>query len=65
MLFETYCKNCGYIEEAFLDHDDNGMPICPQCNIKMRKACSCGAFVLKGSGWAKDNYSSKKKKVAS
>ena len=37
-MSETKCKNCGYdVMDALndLDHNDEGLPICPNCNCAM------------------------------
>jgi len=49
--FEVYQKN---IKDSF-------NYTCPKCkNSDVKKVMTPTSFILKGSGWARDNYTSKK-----
>jgi putative FmdB family regulatory protein len=57
-LYDFVCK-CGYIKEEFVKLDQQE-PVCDKCGLRMKRAISAPAFILKGTCWAKDNYSLKK-----
>jgi putative FmdB family regulatory protein len=65
-LYDVRCDACGREEEVFLKLNEKE-PECAACGSSMRKIMSPTTFVLKGNGWAKDNYglkSAKKNKEA-
>lgn len=53
-LYDLVCS-CGHSKEQFLKIDEIE-PVCDNCGLRMRRSVSAPAFILKGSGWAKDNY---------
>lgn len=61
-IFEFICPVCGGEEEVLvLSKKDNKVPRCQKCNKKMKKIISENTFHLKGSGWYKTDYGTKKK----
>ena len=58
-IFEFECMNCGKIIELICPADTE-LARCPECSAPAPKIISPTNFHLKGSGWSKDNYSSKK-----
>jgi putative FmdB family regulatory protein len=61
MVYEYRCPKCA--KNVELDqHLGDPAPICCEenCNIEMERIISKTSFVLKGSGWYRDGYSSKK-----
>jgi putative FmdB family regulatory protein len=66
MLTYTYiCEGCKHeidIEQSIKDDALSELQ-CTECGSKLHRSISgLGNFVLKGNCWAKDSYSSKKKK---
>jgi putative FmdB family regulatory protein len=60
MTYEYECKACNYQFEAQQSIKDSPLTNCPRCKTDfLRRLISKSTFVLKGSGWAADNYSSK------
>jgi len=53
-LYDLVCS-CGYSKEQVLKLNEKE-PMCDKCGLKMVKAMSTPAFILKGAGWSKDNY---------
>ncbi len=58
-IFEYECKKCSKTTEKIAKYDD--VIACEKCGYVMNKLPPLSNFHLKGSGWAKDNYSSPKK----
>jgi putative FmdB family regulatory protein len=59
--YEYRCNNCGRELEAFHKISDPPLRECPDCHQPtLERLISGGAFVLKGSGWGKDNYTKSK-----
>jgi putative FmdB family regulatory protein len=56
------CQACGHRWEAFQRIKDDPLRDCPQCGApQAKRQISAGAgFILKGRGWASDNYGSPK-----
>ena len=55
--YEYRCSNCGHELEAFQKITEPSLKLCPECNQeKLERLISGGNFVLRGHGWAKDNY---------
>jgi putative FmdB family regulatory protein len=55
--YEYRCSNCGHELEAFQKITEPSLKLCPGCNQeKLERLISGGNFVLRGGGWAKDNY---------
>lgn len=63
-LYDYICKNESCLHEE-LDIKRNvtenvSFFICPKCNSEMKQIYTRFGFKLKGQGWFKDGYSSKK-----
>ena len=58
-LYEFECPN-GTITERLVKVGTKKIE-CPKCHKRARKIISSCTFILKGSGWAVDGYSSAKK----
>jgi putative FmdB family regulatory protein len=58
-IYEFECSK-GTVTERFVKLDTKTIE-CPKCHKKARKIISPCFFELKGSGWAADGYSSKRK----
>lgn len=59
-LYDFTCPNCGHEEEC-LQARSQPAPECEKCGTVMRRnGVQLTGFHLKGDGWAKDGYSSKK-----
>lgn len=58
--YEYECGACGECFEVQQRITDDPLASCPKCGKKGRiqRLISVSQFVLKGSGWAKDGYSS-------
>jgi putative FmdB family regulatory protein len=61
-IYEYTCDNCHKPQEILQKINEEAPPICPNCHAKgsLKKIVSASAFHLKGGGWYKDLYSSKK-----
>lgn len=59
-IYEYHCRDCGKDHEIIRKFSDKPLRICPSCGGKLGKKLSLSAFQLKGGGWYKDGYSSKK-----
>lgn len=58
--YEYMCNACEFNFEAEQSIRDEPLSDCPNCHEKaLKRLISTTSFVLKGSGWAADNYSSK------
>ena len=63
-VYEYECKACGHEFEREQRMADNPVKKCPSCNaMKAKRLISRTSFVLKGSGWYSDLYSSNKPKT--
>jgi putative FmdB family regulatory protein len=62
MTYEYVCSSCGHEWEASQSIKDAPLKTCPKCKRKTAKRQVSGGtgFVLKGSGWYADLYSSAK-----
>jgi putative FmdB family regulatory protein len=59
--YEYRCKACGHELETFQSIKDAPLRECPHCHKnELERLISGAAFQLKGGGWYKDLYSSKK-----
>lgn len=58
MTYEYECEECGYVEELDRKVADRDEPYdCPVCDGSMvRNVVQPTSFILRGGGWAKDNY---------
>ena len=60
--YEYLCDKCGHEFERQQRISDPPVKSCPSCKSrKVKKLISRTSFVLKGSGWYSDLYSSSKK----
>lgn len=57
-IYEYGCSECGRHIEAFQKISDEPLAVCPDCGGELSKLVSNTSFVLKGSGWYADGYSS-------
>ncbi len=73
MKYDYKCEDCGYIQEfitPFVDLTVLLEEYCPKCmaignesvSVFTRIFSPSRNFILKGGGWAKDNYSKQSKK---
>lgn len=55
------CKKCGHIFEELFPVDNRDYPLsfaCDNCGeYELYRVPGCGGFILKGSCWSRDNYS--------
>ena len=59
-VYEYACDKCGHEFEAEQRISDDPIRTCPKCRArKVKRLISRTSFVLKGSGWYSDLYSSK------
>lgn len=62
-IYEYVCEHCeNKFEENRSIKIDSSVTKCTKCGKEAKKIISSGAFHLKGGGWYKDGYSSKKVK---
>ena len=61
-LYEFECPKCKAVVELQQKMDEKVAPLCCEanCNIEMVPIMSRSSFALKGGGWYKDGYASKK-----
>lgn len=62
-IYDYECDRCGTIQEVwfFNKSEEKRPPKCVECGAGMLNRLPCAPpFALKGDGWAKDGYSSKK-----
>ena len=60
-VYEYQCGRCGVEFEREQRITDDPVKTCPECRSrKVKKLISQTSFVLKGSGWYSDLYSSQK-----
>jgi len=57
-IYEYQCTKCGHEFEVLQKFSDAPLSTCPKCKGKVKKVISNTSFVLKGSGWYADGYSS-------
>ena len=58
-IYEYKCDVCTNIEEQIQRHDVDEIE-CPVCNNTAKRIISLSSFELKGGGWYKDGYGTKK-----
>ena len=65
-IYEYYCQKCDpegkYPEEVLQTPSIVILPICKKCGTVKEKKISAGSFILKGSGFYKNDYGPKPKK---
>lgn len=60
-LYAYQCQNCHHELEEIQKFSDDPLVLCPSCRSKTLKRKITGTnFALKGGGWYKDLYASKK-----
>lgn len=62
MTYDYFCKNCQNefeIEQSIKDDPLTHCPSCNEDNCLKRLITGGSGFVLRGGGWAADNYSKK------
>lgn len=60
--YEYYCETCGKVTEEVLPKIMNKtFTECKYCFGVAKKIMSVSSFVLKGTGWARDNYRGEQK----
>jgi len=60
ITYEYKCSSCKHEWEVEQRIIDKKITKCPKCKKKTaQRLISCGNFILKGGGWAKEGYSSK------
>lgn len=61
-IYEYICEKCHEKVEIIQKMGENAPLSCPHCEAQgfMKKAVTSSAFHLKGGGWYKDLYASKK-----
>ena len=59
-IYEYECTDKGHRFEMLQKMSDDPIQTCPECGGNVRKLISAAGFMLKGSGWYKDGYSSSK-----
>lgn len=59
--YEYKCNVCQQNVELVQKMSEKVAPTCETCNVVMEPQLAASAFQLKGDGWAKDGYSSKRK----
>lgn len=65
-IYEYVCQDCGKLNEVLQRISDPPPEKCDDCGAhELTKIVSRSTFVLKGSGWYSDLYSSPKKESAS
>jgi putative FmdB family regulatory protein len=65
-IYEYLCKGCDHEFEREQRITDKPVRTCPKCKArKVQRLISQTSFVLKGSGWYSDLYSSSKPKADS
>lgn len=63
--YEYACDKCGHEFEREQRITDDPVKTCPECRgRRVRRLISNTSFVLKGSGWYSDLYSSAKPQIA-
>lgn len=53
--FDYRCNKCGFVKEERVK-DLEQVVICTECEEQMERLFSAPPFILRGAGWAKDNY---------
>jgi len=58
--YEYQCDACGRLFKRFQSMSDRPVETCPECGGEVRRLISGGAgFILKGSGFYRNDYSKK------
>ena len=59
-IYEFVCSDCGEIEDKLVSMKTKKIK-CKKCGGAADKVMSAPSFILKGGGWASDNYSKSSK----
>lgn len=59
-VYQYKCEHCNITFEKLLEKVSDKKEACPKCSKKSQKIPAPMTFILKGSGWANDGYTSKK-----
>lgn len=59
-IYEYNCEKCSKHFEITQKISDSPISVCPTCGGKAKRVISQTSFALKGGGWYKDGYGSKK-----
>jgi putative FmdB family regulatory protein len=60
-IYSYHCEQCDEVYENMRSIKQRDVKlICPQCKESCSRILDLSAFQLKGGGWYKDGYSSKK-----
>jgi len=58
-IYTFVCKECGNEQDELVPVGTESFK-CSECGCVSKKTMSLCSFVLKGTGWARDGYGSKK-----
>lgn len=58
-IYEYRCPSCSHPFEHLQKITDGKSVKCPKCGTRARRQISSTSFILKGSGWYKNDYASK------
>lgn len=56
MTYEFYCNDCGHVHERFFCKAEQTQDKCPVCGMTSNRMVSPGNFILKGTGFYKNDY---------
>ena len=59
--YSYFCNKCNKNVELVQKMSERQAPLCEECDTLMESQIALSNFQLKGDGWAKDGYSSRKK----
>lgn len=59
-IYVYECQSCHKTDEVLQKFGDPPKKKCPHCGGKLQKKITSSTFQLKGGGWYKDGYASKK-----
>jgi len=59
-IYSYQCPKCFKVFERFSSVNNRYFQQCPDCQERANLVVSPCTFILKGDGWAKDNYQKKK-----
>ena len=60
-VYEYYCKSCDKITDLWMHITDSDEQECETCGSTMKRMIGKPTIELRGSGWARDLYSSSSK----
>lgn len=59
-IYEYQCQKCKKTHEIWQKITEDPVKKCPDCKGKLERLIAPAGFILKGGGWYKDGYGSKK-----